>query len=165
MWYPPCHCWYRKVDFRVRHGDKRMLSEGEKLPRGPSRHSSAATVEAPVKCNYLNYTSESTWSFIATNEKEQKPTRALITGESPIHESVVLRSSGDVWLVGKGRAGIGWGAVTYSVSTQRWDLLRQMPSSRPLQCLQPHARDPSLRLAAPSHRITSAILTPPSIMH
>lgn len=40
-----------------------------------------------------------------------------------------------------------------------------MPSSRPLQCLQPHARDPSLRLAAPSHRITSAILTPPSIMH
>lgn len=55
--------------------------------------------------------------------------------------------------------------LTYSMSTQHWDLLLPMPSSRPLQCLQPHARDPSLRSAAPSHRITSAILTPPSIMH
>lgn len=67
--------------------------------------------------------------------------------------------------MGKRRAAIGWAALTYSVLNQRWDLLRPMPSSRPLQCLQLHARDPSLRLAAPSHRITSAILTPPSIMH
>jgi len=80
---------------------------------------------------------------------------------SPIHENVVLRSSGGVPIGG------GGGAQRLADRLGGGDLLA--PDSllplRPLQCLQPHARDPSLRLAAPSHRITSAILTPPSIMH
>lgn len=71
---------------------------------------------------------------------------------------------GSVWLTG------GWHFVLLLCD----DLLLQLPS-HPLQCLLPHARDPTpgcqqcacppCCFAAPSHRITSAILTFPSIMH
>ena len=122
-------------------GTKECFLRGKKkLPRGASQHSSAATEEAPAKCNYLNYTSEPTRSVIITNEKEQKPTRALITEESPIHESVVLRSSGGIWLAGKGRAGIGWGGDIFCVDSALGPVTPDALLSSPAMFAAPHTR-------------------------
>lgn len=91
----------------------------------------------------------------------------------PIWPAYILRAfaSQNVTLgIGSGWLTSGWHFVLLLCD----DLLLQLPS-HPLQCLLPHARDPTpgcqqcacppCRFAAPSHRITSAILTFPSIMH
>lgn len=140
VWYPPCHYQYCNVNVR----DKGYFWPPE------------------IPCTYCQSScSESLDNY--PNGIKERVKKVNQRGSHPIHEkmfssTVVLCLSGNTWLaVAKG--------LTYSVTTQHWDLLHPMPSSHPLQCLQWHARDPLLRLAAPSHWITSAILTPASIMH
>lgn len=144
MWYPPCPCWYHKVELRIHYRDKESLLR-PKLPPGDLQHSFPVKVESPAKCNYLNYTSELTWSFIPTNEKEQKLTRALRSTDNrrvsrPIHENVVLRSSGDIWLVGKRRAVIGWDGDIFCVDSALGPVTPDALLSSPAMFAAPRTR-------------------------
>lgn len=100
------------------------------------QHSFPVKLAAPVKRNYLHCATKSTLIL---------QIRGKISSEKhwfacPIHENVVLRSSGDIWLAGKRRTAIGCDADIFCVDSALGPVTPDALLSSPAMFAAPRTR-------------------------
>lgn len=133
MWYPPCHRWYRRVDLRIHYGDKECLLRTKIPPRSfttclPSQRGIS------YKIQYIRINLKLQYSLMLW---ECSDNRRVFC---PIHENVVLCSSGDIWLAGKRRAAIGWGGDIFCVDSELGPVTPDALLSSPAMFAAPRTR-------------------------
>lgn len=131
----PVDCRYCKVDLSLDQRNKECLRRTEML-QSALQHFFPVKLATPVKCNYLHCTTES--NLILQIRGKRSSEKHWFS--CPIHENVVLCSSGYIWLAGKGRTVIGCDADIFCVDSALGPVTPDALLSSPAMFAAPRTR-------------------------